>query len=96
MGQQQSGKEKALDHNVYDAASRGVLLPLHTIPHSLVLTEEQTQFEESKTRVKREDINFAGKKCAESRGWILRELFTADECDALVQATESTATILSQ
>lgn len=78
------------DHNVYDATSRSVVLPLHSIPASLVRVDDQEQFASSQRLAQRHEIDFAGKGCPESRGFVLSQLFSMEECDALVRATECT------
>jgi hypothetical protein len=78
-------------HDVYDATSRSVELPLHTIPTSLIAAEEAQQYDESQSRVTRNDIDFAGKGCATSRGFVLKNFLSAAECEALVAATEGSS-----
>jgi hypothetical protein len=79
---------KKKNHDVYDATSRSVELPLHTIPSSLILADESQQYDESQNRVERDEIDFAAKGCASSHGFVLKDFFSAAECEALVAATE--------
>ena len=83
--------DKNKKHNVYDATSRSVELALHTIPTSLIAAEEAQQYDESQNRVTRNDIDFAGKDCDTSRGFVLKNFLSAAECEALVAATEGSS-----